>query len=336
MTSVSFNIPKSLQDLPPKWAHFCLHIEKFIKDDLGVDLTSKRVVTAFSGGVDSTALLLVLHYLSLKNGGQVVAVHLNHNLRTEANDDARWVKSICRSINIECVVESINIKMLSRDSGVGIEEAGRNARYDLFQKVLAAKSADYIAIGHHLNDLCEDVLMRLTRGTGWPGLSGMAGSDPTRNLVRPFLLTSKTMLIDFLTDIGLGWREDISNADPTWMRNRIRNDILPLFLKENPNFPESIARLWKLGKIEEAYWGNQTKNITDIISNDILYDAHQALRLRLYKAALDKLGDGQALADTLFKLDKAWLEKRVGSIFQFPEGKIGTIVATGVLFSSTH
>ena len=180
MTSVPFNIPQSLQELPPKWAHFCLHVEKFITDDLHVDLTQKHIVTGCSGGVDSTALLLVLHYLARKNNGRVVAVHLNHNLRDEADGDAGWVQSLCDTMGIECVVESKNIKALAQD-GVGIEEAGRNARYELFQNVLNEKSADYIAVGHHLDDLCEDVLMRLTRGTGWPGLSGMSGFDPARS-----------------------------------------------------------------------------------------------------------------------------------------------------------
>jgi len=336
MTSAPLKIPQSLQDLPPKWAHFCLHVEKFIADDLCVDLNGKILVTAYSGGVDSTALLLVLHYLALKNGGRVIAAHLNHNLRAEADDDAKWVQFVCNAMGIECAVESKDIKTLAQKNGVGVEEFGRTVRYDFFRDLLTVNKADYVAVGHHLDDLCEDVLMRLTRGTGWPGLSGMTGYDPARNLIRPLLLTSKETLIDFLTDIGLSWREDASNADPEWMRNRIRNDVLPLFLKENPNFPESIARLWKLGRIEEHYWESQTSPTFDTIANDILKEAHQALRLRLYKASLDKLGNGQALADTLFKLDKAWQDKRVGSTFQFPGDKTATIGASGVVFSSTH
>lgn len=336
MINTPKNIPQILQDLPPKWAHFCLHVEKFITDDLGVNLTQKCLITAFSGGVDSTALLLVLHYLSQKNGGRVIAVHLNHNLRNEAADETIWVQMFCDILNIDCVIDSVNIKSLAQSTNVGIEEAGRNARYTLFQKVLANRSADYIAIGHHLDDLCEDVLMRLTRGTGWPGLSGMAGYDSDRNLIRPLLMTPKTTLIEFLTDLGIDWCEDATNSQSEWMRNRIRNTLLPLFMKENPNFQESIARLWKLGKIEENYWDTQTADLTDSLSNEVLNEAHQALRLRLYKGVLDKLSGGQALADSLFKLDKAWQQKRYGSTFQFPGDKIATITATGVVFSHTH
>lgn len=336
MNSALVDIPQSLQDLPPKWAHFCLHIEQFISDDLQIRLNGKSIVTAFSGGIDSTALLFVLHHLAQKNGGRIIGVHLNHQLRDEAEEDAKWAESVCDALAIECVIGSENIASLAQSRNIGVEEAGRNARYELFQKVLKDHQADYIAVGHHLDDLCEDVLMRLTRGTGWPGLSGMKGFDPDRHLLRPLLLTRKSTLSAFLTDIGMKWREDASNASSAWMRNRVRKDMLPLFLKENPNFPESIARLWKIGRLEDDFWTMQTDFKSDTLSNDILEESHKALRLRLYKAALDRLGPGQALANTLFKLDKAWLEKRAGATFQFPGEKTATIVASGVVFSRSH
>lgn len=336
MPSTPFGLPQCMQDLPPQWAHFCLHVEKFILNDLGVDLRGKNVVIGVSGGIDSTALLLILHFLSLKNDGRVVVTHLNHQLRKEAADDACWVQNLCATLDVPCCMEVSNVKELADKKGIGIEEAGREVRYALFQRFRIEQSADFIALGHHLDDLCEDVLMRLTRGTGWPGLSGMVGHDPERKLLRPLLLTKKADLTAFLTDIGVTWREDVSNQSSEWTRNRVRNDILPLFLKENPNFPESIARLWKMGRIEDAYWQEQTSESTSTLLNAELRAAHQALRLRLYKAALDKLGQGQALADTLFKLDKAWTGKRIGTTFQFPGDKSATIIASGVVFSRSH
>jgi len=336
MTKAPDSIPQSLQDLTPQWAHFCLHVEQFITDDLGVDLSGKTVVTALSGGVDSTALLLVLHYLSKKNGCRIIAAHLNHQLRPEADTDAHWVATLCKTLKIDYVAESADVQLLADNNGLGIEEAGRDARYRLFESTTTQYNADFIALGHHLDDLCEDVLMRLTRGTAWPGLSGMPGYDPKRQLIRPFLLTPKTKLIEFLTDIGITWREDETNTDPKWTRNRMRNTILPLFLKENPNFRESIARLWKVGTIDQDYWAEQTSGSTDILTHEMLQNTHQALRLRLYKAALDSLDGGQALAETLFKLDKAWREKRIGSTFQFPGDKTAIITALGMVFSTKH
>jgi len=336
MTESPRDIPQSLQELPPKWAHFCLHVEQFVKDELEFDLQGKTLVIGFSGGVDSTALLLCLYYLSKKHHGQVLAVHLNHQLRPEADDDARWVEKFCSALNIDVIMQSLDVKALAEKHEIGLEEAGRTARYDLFKSVLVKHDEAFIALGHHLDDLCEDVLMRLMRGTAWPGLAGMSGYDNARKLIRPFLLTPKSKLQSFLTDISVGWREDSTNADPAWTRNRVRSTLLPLFLKENPNFPESVARLWKVGKIDQDYWEEVAGAPYSTILHKTLEQSHKAARLRMFKAALDALDGGQALADTLFKLDKAWLEKRVGATFQFPGDKTATIKALGVVFSSKH
>jgi len=158
--------PGSLQDLPPKWAHFCLHIDRFIADELGFDLSEKTLIAACSGGADSTALLLVLHWLARRNGGRIVAVHLDHGLRPEAGADAAFVQALCASLDVECVVRKADVATLAEETGVGLEEAGRNARYALFAEVLAERGTDAVAVAHHLDDLTEDVLMRLVRGTG--------------------------------------------------------------------------------------------------------------------------------------------------------------------------
>ncbi|MEF2229546.1 MAG: tRNA lysidine(34) synthetase TilS [Pseudodesulfovibrio sp.] len=330
-------IPRSLQDLPPRWAHFCLHIERFVVDELGFDLKGKTLVSGCSGGADSTALLLVLHCLSLRNHGRVVAVHLDHRLRPQSGEDAAWVRGLCASLGVECVVREEDVAGIADTEGIGMEEAGRNARYALLAGIMETHGGHGMAVAHHLDDLAEDVLMRLLRGTGWPGLSGMVGHDPERRLFRPFLLTPKAELIRFLGEIGVGWREDGSNLDSRWTRNRVRNFLLPKMLEENPNFLESVSRLWRVGCADADYWGALTASQAGpLIANVVLIKSHKALRLRLYKAALDGVGGGQALADTLFKLDIAWQEKRIGATFQFPGDKTATVAPSGVVFSAKH
>lgn len=336
MSDAPLNIPQSLQELLPKWAHFCLYTEKFITHELAVNIEGKLVVVGLSGGVDSTALLLVLHYLSTRTGCRVVAAHLNHNLRDEAEADARWCRELCETMGIEFVEESQDIRKAAQEDGVGLEEAGRDARYKFFARVRTERQADFIALGHHLDDLSEDVLMRFIRGTGWPGLSGMTGFDPERSLIRPFLMLPKSTLKAFLAHLGVAWREDASNEDSSWTRNRIRNEILPLILRENPNFGDSVARLWKIGRIETDYWNELADSVSETLDNNILSDSHKAVRLRMYKACLSKLGPGQALAHTLFKLDEAWEEERMGAVFQFPGEKTATITASGVVFAASH
>lgn len=336
MNTVFEDVPSSLQDLLPKWAHFCLYVERFITRELGISLDGKHLVVGVSGGVDSTALLLVLHYLSSRNNFEITTVHLNHGLRDNAAHDATWVEQLCSHLNVRCVTKSQDVSRLSKENSIGIEEAGRLARYALFESVRASAKADCVALGHHLDDLSEDVLMRLIRGTGWPGLSGMTGYDPERQIIRPFLTLPKSTLIAFVKYLTISWCEDETNLDTSWTRNRIRNDLMPLVLKENPNFRESVARLWKIGQIEQDYWTVKTAKVEQELSNDLLNESHLALRLRLYKRALDELGPGQALAHTLFKLDEAWLEKKTGAVFQFPGEKIATISHSGVLFSTKH
>lgn len=334
--SAPIKIPQSLQELLPKWAHFCLYTERFITRDLGISLSGAHVVVGVSGGVDSTALLLVLKYLSARNDCRVTAAHLNHKLRSEADADAQWVKALCSAVDVRCECKEIDIKAQADAEGVGLEEAGRNARYAFFKDVREAVSGDYVAVGHHLGDLSEDILMRFIRGTGWPGLSGMSGYSPERLLIRPFLMLPKSTLIAFVEHLGIEWREDETNAQDDATRNRIRNELLPLIMRENPSFPDAMGRLWKIGRLESDYWAEITADNADHISNALLDGSHKAVRLRLYKSKLDMLGPGQVLAHTLFKLDDAWEENRYGATLQFPGDKTATITSEGVVFSVNH
>lgn len=337
--STPISPPVNLQDIPPKWAHFCLGVEQFIIRELGVDIAGKNILTAFSGGIDSTALLLVLRYLSIRNENRIVAVHLDHRMRDDSAEDALHAEAVCRSLGVECIVESRDVPALAQKHSIGVEEAGRKARYELFARLLSSGKGDILATGHHLGDLCEDILMRLTRGAGWPGLSGMPGYDEQRGLIRPFLLTAKDTLRQFLNEIGVNWREDHTNADTTFKRNRVRHSLLPLFLEENPNFPETVIRMWRLGRIDADFWQeavSECEETAGFLSRRVLDTSHQALRLRLYKHLLDELGAGQGLADTLLKLDIAWQEKRVGAVFQFPGDKTVKVTSKGLVFGFKH
>jgi tRNA(Ile)-lysidine synthase len=330
------DIPRTLQDLLPKWAHFCLYVGRFVEEELGIDLTGRRVLVGLSGGVDSTALLLILHYLSKRADFTVSAVHLDHQLRPESAEDGEFARSLCQSLGMDCAVESRDVARLARERGVGLEEAGREARYRLYAELRETGGHDYIALGHQLDDLSEDVLMRLIRGTGWPGLSGMPGFDPQRSLIRPLLLIPKSTLKAFVGHVGVAWREDATNADSSMTRNRVRNEILPLIERENPAFWQSVARLWRIGRVERDFWDELESSACEILDNTRLESLHKAQRLHLYKACLDRLGPGQALADTLFKLDEAWREKRHTAVFQFPGDKTASVAASGVVFSSKH
>lgn len=332
-------LPRTLHDLPPRWAHFCLGIERFAARDLGVSLGSGRLLVGLSGGLDSSALLLVCACLTARDQGRIVAAHLDHGLRPESSQDAEQARALAEALEIPFRSVRIEVADLASARGLGLEDAGRQARHEFFRDVLAREGLDWIVLGHHLDDLAEDVLLRLVRGTGWPGLSGMSGRDDSLRSVRPLLLTPKAVLRDLAQDLGLTWREDESNQEPLFRRNRMRRDVLPLLLEENPGFMEAVARLWRLGRLDQDYWARELDlpgvrpADSPLLPDSLLETCHPALRLRLYKQVLDSLGPGQVLAETLFQLDAAWQENRLGTVFQFPGDKLAAVTREGIRFS---
>lgn len=361
------NIPISLQALSPKSARFCLGIERFLLELWGEDvdrgdldeakkagaknLEGKRVAVGLSGGADSLALLLVLFYLQKRLGITLEAVHIHHALRTEADKEAEAVGDFCKTLGIDCLVHRADVPSEAEKLKIGIEEAGRMARYKVFDS-LAMQDETWIALGHHTDDLCEDVLMRLIRGAGWPALGGMTGFDAKRRLVRPLLGTKRADIEAFLVDLGLSWVNDASNASLDYRRNRIRHNVMPLLIEENPALHETVLSLWKLARIDERFWRESLQKLIEqavagqvlskqsmaghTLDRDVLRTLAQAQRLRLYKMMLDSLGTGQASVTTLLALDDAWTNQRGGLAFQFNGNKIASISRGTITFSILH
>lgn len=337
--------PVSLKDLPPLAARRCLEIEDFCLGRIGAErLCGKKILVAFSGGVDSTALLLSLYYLAPRLNLTLAAAHLNHGLRAEAAEEAAWAAEVCAGLGLACHIGHEDVRKASQASGVGLEETGRNLRYAFLEKVRQDTASDLIALGHQLNDLAEDMLMRLVRGTGWPALAGMTAFDPNRRLCRPLLLTRKSDLEEFVRTVGLGWREDRTNQDLDSRRNRMRHLVLPELVRENPSFLKQAAGLWEQAGTDRDYWDAQVAAslaglappagpISRIdLPAAVIASAHPALRLRLYKECLERLGPGQPLMIGLKALDRAWQDKHFPVQMQFPGHKTALVSATGVLF----
>ena len=333
-------LPK-LQDLPPKWARFCLGIGSFAAKELARPFSASACVVACSGGADSTALLALCALLCNRDGGRVVVAHLDHSLREGSGLDADFVAALCEKWHMKLCSERKDITVLARARGIGLEEAGRLARYELLERVRQDTGSELILLGHQLNDLAEDQLLRLTRGAGWPAQGGMAGYDATRRLLRPLLLTPRTTLEDFLKSFGQPWRVDQSNAELSTTRNRVRHELLPLLLRENPAYLDAAARLWRQARMDEAHWDAQVAAALAslpphaqgeglLIPAQTLSSSPAALRLRLYKAALESLGPGQPLSDALFRLDELWLARASGKALRFPGDKEARLSKAGI------
>ena len=337
------DMPRTLQDLPPEAARFCLGVERFLTATLDVR-PSGPVVVGLSGGADSTALLLAMLLLSPRLDCRVSAAHLDHGLRPESGDEAEAARELCRDLGVDCVVRRVDVAALAAERSLGLEEAAREARYAFLERVRQEADADpessWIAVGHTLDDLAEDVVMRLVRGAGWPALGGMAGVDPQRRLLRPLLLSARTDIEAFLRVSGMEWTEDASNADLDFLRNRVRHQVLPLLKRENPLFAEGVGRLWQQARLDASWLDAEldalpwTREADGALSLPLsaLRGLAPALRLRACKRALERLGPGQPLAANLFALDEAVMSGAGGKSVQFPGSKTVEVGAGLVRF----
>lgn len=339
--------PLKLQALPPRAAHFCLGVERFVRGELGLDLAGRTVLVGFSGGLDSTTLLTALAALTPRLGCAVAAAHLDHGLRPESGAEAGRARALCAAFGLPCEVQRQDVGALAAARGMGLEEAAREARYAFLGQAMDRCGATVLAVGHMLDDLAEDVLMRLVRGAGWPQLGGMRAWDPGRRLLRPLLLTPRARARAFATALALPWTEDPSNADPRFLRNRVRHALLPQLLAENPNFLRQVATQWRLARLDAEQFAAETAALLAraepapdapgalLLPGALLAPLAPAQRLRLFKAALEAQGPGQPLAEGLLRLERAWASGRQGATVQFPGPKTARVAARGVTFART-
>jgi tRNA(Ile)-lysidine synthase len=220
-------------------------------------------VVAVSGGADSVALLRALHAAPVK---VLVVAHVNHQLRGADSDaDEAFVRELCATLGVECRVKSVDVAALA--AGDNLESTARRVRYEFFAEVAQEAGAAWIATAHTADDQAETVLHRLIRGTGLQGLRGIAGSKRTENrgqrtepaessippsdlcslssvaLVRPLLTLTRSDVLAHLAAINQPYREDASNADTRFTRNRIRHELLPLLKTFNPDVVSALAHL---------------------------------------------------------------------------------------------
>ncbi|NCC25433.1 MAG: tRNA lysidine(34) synthetase TilS [Deltaproteobacteria bacterium] len=332
-----FSVPNflSLKSLPRSAARFCLRAERFLRNDLGLRLRGTRLLAAFSGGPDSLALTACLRIISPRIGFELVSAHLDHGLRPQSRDEAAAASALATELGIPCLVGRTSVPIWCRSRKMGVEEGARDLRYRFLSGVLRRSGAQWIATGHSLNDLAEDVIMRLIRGTGWPGLGGMPALDPERKLVRPMLFVSRAEIRMFLDDLGLTAIEDPSNDDPGFLRNRIRDRILPAFLEENPNFLEAVVRLSSSSRDDESFFRILAESRIRWRAESALVEdgcriLPRSVRLRTLKLALERFGGPRF--QNLIRLDELWTGQKTGAVVQFPGPAYGRIKREGVEF----
>lgn len=209
-------------------------------------------IVGLSGGADSVALFVVLSEYAKEHGIEVIAAHVNHNMRDTAMRDQSFVEEFCRSCGTALKVRSVDVIKYAGEKGLSTEEAGRILRYEFFDELARESKSDNvrIAVAHHEGDLAETVLFNMTRGSGIRGLRGIVSASG--NIIRPLLGVTKEEIKEFLSDSNIKWMEDETNACEDYSRNRIRNSVLPELNTINSEAAAHIATLAKeAGEIEE-------------------------------------------------------------------------------------
>ena len=219
-----------------------------------------RVVVGVSGGPDSVTLLHILKKLAPQLKISLSIAHLNHRFRGRDSDrDAEYVQELAKRLNLPVIVESRDVPAFIKEEGLSPEDGARRARYDFFARVAKQIKADKIALGHNADDQAETVLMRLLRGSGREGLSGI---PPVRDLevqsqkiqiIRPLIETTREEIKKYLKENRIKSRLDVSNIEPIYLRNRIRLKLLPLLAKYNPNIKSVLVRTAQLLREEDRY-----------------------------------------------------------------------------------
>jgi len=199
-------------------------------------------VVAVSGGADSVALLRAL--ADSPNGRALTIAHLNHRLRGPDSDaDADFVSRLCP--NLPHCLQSLSVADIAAGAGDNLEAVARRLRYEFLARVARQSGATWVATAHSRDDQAETVLHRLIRGSGLRGLRGIAESRmlvPGIHLIRPMLTLLREDVIAYLREIDQPWREDATNLDTRFTRNRIRHELLPLLRTFNPAIVETLSR----------------------------------------------------------------------------------------------
>ena len=300
------------------------------------------LVVAASGGPDSSALLFCLHRLSERHRLRLHVAHLNHNFRgEEAEEDARFVRSLADELGLPSTVEKRHPRAGDLTRNSSFEQAARETRYGFLAEVAQDVRASAVVVGHTADDLAETVLLHILRGSGLHGLRGMAELSPWPwpaqaqglALFRPLLAANKTDTVTYCRELGRTFRDDSGNYLDRFTRNRVRNYLLPLLAKDyNPRVKDSLVRLARISAQELDFLEQETERVWPQVAIEIeggvrfwraeLISLHPALqRMVLRRGYALLMGDTRRLREShLTSMTEAASKKNSGLALDLPGG----------------
>jgi len=216
-----------------------------------------RLAVGVSGGADSVALLRALHERRGPLGLVLHVAHMHHGLRcAEADGDLEFVRALAVELGLPFHEQRVDAAAEAARAGESIEEAARRLRYGWFRRLMATGEVQAVATAHTLDDQAETVCAKFLRGAWTEGLSGIhpVVEFAEGRIVRPLLAARRAEVEAYLKALGQSWREDSSNQDAAFTRNRIRHQLLPVLEGWNPRLKEHLAQMAVLARDEEAWW----------------------------------------------------------------------------------
>jgi tRNA(Ile)-lysidine synthase len=252
----------------------------------------RSYLAGVSGGRDSVVLLHVLVELGFK---RLVVCHLDHGLRgRDSLNDRKFVQRLARRLALECVCRKVDVPKLASERRLSIETAAREARFGFFADVARSKRCSRVFLAHHADDVIETFLFNLCRGSGRAGLASMRPESRLGRLtlLRPMLSLTRAAIDAFATARRIRFREDASNEDPRFVRNRLRQEAIPL-LEEilGRDVRTAILRTVSILRDEEDWMANLPELVpSETLPTRTVAVMHRALQRRLIKNWLDQYG----------------------------------------------
>jgi tRNA(Ile)-lysidine synthase len=327
------------QRATPAGTHVLEDVAAVLRLECGLD-PHLPVIVGVSGGPDSLCLLHVLCAL----GYDVVVAHFDHGLRPEASLEAASVSAQAMELDVPCILGKGRVRQHAQDLHLSIEEAARELRYAFLFAQARQQGAQAVAVGHTADDQAETVLLHLLRGAGLNGLTGMAhrsilrGFDPSIPLVRPLLRVWREDTVSYCNSQGLRPQYDATNRSPEFLRNRIRNELIPAMETYNPRVRAALVRTSQtlsadaslLSSLIDTEWG---RVVSRVDANFIQFDAERLprssdLNVHLVRRAAEMLVPGISVTHAVlqraagFLTDSSVLRRAFGEgLILFREGE---------------
>lgn len=269
--------------------------------------SGQGLLLALSGGADSVALLHMLLTLQERLHLHIEAAHMEHGIRGEESlRDMEFVKKLCADCNVPVHTLRTDVPGYCKRTGKNLEQAARELRYAFLEKTRAQRGLDRIVLAHHADDQAETVLLHLIRGSALQGLCGMRAENG--RLLRPLLSVPRVRILAYLRESGLTWREDATNADTEYSRNRLRMEAFPVLRRINPDASLAIARCAESLQEDETYLSLRARELLEqgLDENGLRLplDAPKPLRLRALRQYLVLLGEGDIDRTKLVSLEE--------------------------------